>query len=306
MFCFEGDVVCTFDDVVTMTVPYDGLSGFTGCVPGRPLLAWLRQTKTPSIKWTATEVSVTVSASKSRLTMALLPIDKALYDIPNVKMIADEGGSFLYGLRMAAIALGTDRDHGWRLGVTVTPDRILSTDNICCVDASVDTPAKEAVILPPGFVTSVVGDDAVPPTWEIREGRCSAGFADGRVIMSRTLPGAQVRTHTETFDSFDWETLAPVTGELADTVKDLASFVGKEDPLISITYAKGALTLTAGGPASESSREVSFTQPGGSVAVKVAPKHLLKMLSLASRMRLTEFGIQISGKHGEALVAVGA
>ena len=80
---FSGDEVLAYNDAVGISAPCD--AGFAGMVPGATLLAVLGTSRAKDVEFSPGDGEVLVKAASAKIKLPLLPVDKPLFEMPEVE-----------------------------------------------------------------------------------------------------------------------------------------------------------------------------------------------------------------------------
>lgn len=211
-FCFDGEFVTAYDDVVAVRTPLK--TKFKCGVRGQTLISFLSITKASEIELTKEGETFIVSAAKAKLKLPVISQEDFIFKVPSDKASAlplDEG--FLTGLEDAIVTMGDDMGKPAMAGVSVSlsEDRVVfySTDgkHIAGRVQMKMSVAKDSigrfVVLPPKFASLMlqIGKSHAPtkllfgPTWVECE------FADGTHLYSRLIEQTDEKSYRAVLDA---------------------------------------------------------------------------------------------------------
>ena len=201
-FYFDGDgTVTAYDDLIAVSTPCEFEFG-QGCVNGRMLLDWIAASRAKDVsvlEGSDEDEHVRFKAGRSVLKTSVLPADEYPFEWPDQSSkgvvtlpITDE---FVTALSKAAISLGTDPGHAWRMGATVVVNSkgttIYTSDNFSISRARTKGKSKKkiAVNLAPRFVEMLLAfaKKEKPDTLYLSDdGWSEVTFESGTRLWSKT------------------------------------------------------------------------------------------------------------------------
>ena len=191
-FCFREGQAESYDDILGLRTDLD--LGFEGGLKGSVLLNYLKASRAKEVIIEPENGAVKLKLGRSKLELPLVPAEDFVFQFPPL-----EDGiefpitqDFLEVLRPAAISMGVNPSHPWRLGVTVSFQRgsvnLYSCDNptISHVEAKISVPKElvgSVLILPPRLVDQLLSRGASPSKLYFGPGWVQAGYKDSSTVL---------------------------------------------------------------------------------------------------------------------------
>lgn len=125
---FSGDEVLAYNDAVGISTPCD--AGITGMVPGATLLAMLQMSKAKEVEFVAGDGEVLVKAASAKIKLPLLPVDKPLFEMPEIKggeVLPANSAEFVDAIAQCLRSVINDPSVPDQTGITVIPGKKMLT-----------------------------------------------------------------------------------------------------------------------------------------------------------------------------------
>lgn len=318
-YCFDGEYVTTFDDVVTMTTPCDVLAGFEGGLRGSVLTAWLNKQRKDSIKLTVDDGKARVTAGKARLSMPLFPKSEFQYQIPELEdsHCIEHSSHIMSAVVSAAQSLGLDVGHPWRLGITISFCEdgldVYGSNNETCARSFVDLVVPDALrgkafIIPPRLVELIQADKSAPLRWAFQNRTIGVEYPGDRWTYCRDLVGVRVDQHLAPFDYFDWKPdgFAEIPKELASMLETvLLIYPDKAIGTARMTLGPKTMTIEAATTSHGEVHEIlDFDGKGQEGSYKIPLQILLACIKNMTVIRVNKMGIQLQSDTSDMLCSL--
>jgi hypothetical protein len=159
-FCFTGDTAVAYKESIGLSV--DLKTSFHGCVRGTVLLGMLGASGARDVEFEETEDLLNIKAGRTRLELALRPVDNFLFKMPNER--AGNGitltKQLLHAIKFCIEAVGTNSAEPEYLGVNLIPsgEQILlyGTDGLRLHHTVVKGHLHRPIIMHTQFATQLV------------------------------------------------------------------------------------------------------------------------------------------------------
>lgn len=310
-FCFDGKTVTAYDDTVALRFPIE--TAFKGGLRGRLILDFLGASRAKEVEVTEDgENKVLLKAGRSKLEMPLLPESDFLFSPPDTKkgqeLIIEP--VFITALTQAAISLGLDPTHVWRLGITAhfegSTVTLYSSDNktatrVVC-KLSKKGPEDLVVLFPPPFVERFLDIKKTdkPTRIFVAKDWIEARFSSGLKLFSKAISGADTKQFQEVFSSVMKQATA-----LAEIPKGLDKCLQRamavipyaKEPYTRLKVKEDRLSLFTESAAGDHKDSISVTHPSVDAAM-VAPDLIIRSLSLATHFQILDQAVVL--KNGKA------
>lgn len=144
---FSGDDVLAYNDAIGISAPCD--TGFSGMVPGATLLSVLQASRAKDVEFMAGDGEVLVKAASAKIKLPLLPLDKPLFEMPDVAgddELPANSSEFVAAIAACLRSVTSDPSVPDQLGVTVVPGKksidLYSTNGVTISSASMPVSGK--------------------------------------------------------------------------------------------------------------------------------------------------------------------
>lgn len=214
-FCFDGERVTAYDDVVAIQAP----SAFPvkGAVKGKLLMEFLSASRARDLEVEGQEgpeganEMLTLKAGRSRLKLPLLSEAQFMFKVPSTagatRLPLD--AAIIQAIKKCSISIGVDPATPWRFGITVSfKDNMIhfyASDNLTIAHAEIPRQTKDefSTVLPPRFaelLADLSGSD-VPEALTVTKKWVMAEFKSGLRLFARAVAEVRVKKYLAMIES---------------------------------------------------------------------------------------------------------
>jgi hypothetical protein len=313
----DGATLTAYDDVIGIQVPF--ASGLVGGVKGTLLLGMLENATAKQIEIEQDNPDeVLLKSGRFRVTLALLPADRAVYQLPKGKAKPFRLSlSFYEALKACLPALSSKAVLPDQLGISIALHdslRFFATDSNTMAFATMkhncdQWPFKQGlrVILPAAFAKQLIDIGTDGTTLYLTANEALAETDKGIKLFSRLIfspkPHDFQRTLEAEMKSVQLFTIPPRLETMLD--RALLIFEHHPEKLIAaqLQIKDGTLRVAAKTKHEALNDSTKLDEIPQDKTALVVPKRLKRVLPLAERMGLTENGVVLTGKNVIYLVA---
>jgi len=298
-FCFDGDNVTAFDDVVALQRPF--LFPLQGAIRGSVLLSFLKVSRAKDIEFEQHDTSVHVKAGRSKLDLPFIPKDKFVFEFPKEDATAfDLNADFLLAFDKTMVSMGLDPARPWRLGITLSFKEnyvsMYSSDNITIAlgDVPFSYPKElegTAVVVPPRFckLLSDYSNTATAVKMKVTAGWVECIFDGSIRLFSKTVGGvdvAQFEKMVKVCMEGSAKDGAPIPKGFESTLDKAAILLeDSQEKFADFSVQDGRLSVHAKTKLGELEDILTLEHPN--VKVKVAPALIKRTLKFAQGIAIS-------------------
>lgn len=287
-FCFTGDAVHTFDDVVAVrgTLP-KGLV-LVGGVRGRTLMDWLGAATAADVEFETGPNVLRVKCGRARTELPLLSKDEFIFDVPAGEpphfAISEE---LLSAIKRALVCIGDDVDVQWSYGATIafhkTGASVFTCNGVVCFHGElplvVEKLAGTIVQVPPAFVEVIAKRKAGTPLFVHGADWVQVSLAHTEAY-GHLLPSPTLKTFKALYEGVDEQRAKsaplPMTWwgmmNRAETVR-----AKKNDAYTRVTCAAGKVTVETVSDFGQARDSAALKGTHDDFVVRVRPDLLLQL-----------------------------
>lgn len=301
--CFNGDYMYGFDDTVAIATASP--VKLEGAVPGQLLIDWLSEA--PAKEMTIEPdpekkgSGLVIKVGRAKLKLALMPKTSFIFERPDLGkaksfQMTDKA---VKALKRAAISMGTDPGHPWRMGVTIAFEEggkitFFADDNVTVSRATIKAKFDEklvgkAFILPPRFCELLIERVDNKTVLRFTKEWLGAEFPEC-TLYSRALSEVNLSTFKGLFSDLDEYRgkAVPLPGVFhgmltrAQIVLKTAS-----DTMSDLKIKDGKLTILTRGKTGEDRSTATLKGKHEQVDAKLLPELVLRGLEHVDKMIVT-------------------
>jgi DNA polymerase III sliding clamp (beta) subunit (PCNA family) len=302
---FDGTRVSAYDDKVALSTEL--AFEFKGGVEGKLLIPFLERSRAKEVEVEQEQAKgatvLAVKAGRARLKLPTLPVEDFAFKFPKLDNATLVDPTLVGSLALAAISLGTDPGHEWRLGITVDVSDgkivLCSSDNLSCSRVSTKVKAPEGlkpVVLPPNFIQlllSIERKDIVKNFYLARKW-AAVEFASGLRLYARTIADVQSKRYVSLFKRQPEQWFA-VPKNLGPSIERALVIIDTSDEKVAtFDIAGGKLRMTAKTASGEVKEALSVPDAHPTIKVQVQPSIVLRALDKASMFSVLEDRVCLS------------
>jgi DNA polymerase III sliding clamp (beta) subunit (PCNA family) len=303
-FCFGDTTTYAYDDVVALIHPKP-TGDLRGGIRGSLLLNMLQASKAKEVTITQEGEKAQIQLGRTKLDVPVLEVDAFLFKPPTTGDAAsvkvDE--AFLTALEKAAVSIGRDPSHPWRLGVTIMFGKgwttFYASDNKTAAKVQLGKAGEDeptVAVLPPRFVELLmeIGKSDPPLKIHLSKEWVQASFTTGLKLFSRTISGADLDIFQGLFaDKVEGAVEIP---KGLDRCLERAALVAPyaKDPFTSISIDAERIRFKTKSPAGDVADAI-LLEGHEAVEVDVTPDLLQRGLKYAAKIKVLPEKVVLRG-----------
>lgn len=311
----DGETMTAYNDAsLGIQIPFK--SEVKGGIKGSLLLALLQSSRVAEVELTAeANDNARLKAGRAKLDLALLPVDKAMWELPNVdgEKPFKPSQNFLDGLKDVQVSIGTNVSVPEQLGVTVFSDDgiiELFTQDFNTLSWASDSKtkgfplkAKERAVLPALFTEQLVALGDKDTEIVITKDNVLATTSDGTKLFARLIHVPEPMDFMQTIKDLEYKPFV-IPKRWPMILERAIILLGEEsEGTVDLTIHENVLRVYVKTNLGELRDSSKLDNEPGNINVSVRPDLLKRGLEICTEMAITTQNTIMIGDRATYLVS---